>query len=927
MSSIPGLQAGTTYYVRAYATNSAGTAYGNELPFSTENLLVPVLSTIMVSSIGYTSAESGGNITYDGGGSVTARGVCWSTSIHPTVADYTTSDGTGTGAFTSSITGLTPGTTYYMRGYATNGAGTGYGDEISFPTKPLTKPVLTTTVITSVQQTSATGGGNITDDGGSSVTARGICWNTLPDPTIADSKTSDGTGTGTFESILTGLALNQEYYVRAYAINSVGISYGYAVYFSTNPADLATITTTAITSITITSASSGGNVTADGGSPVIARGVCYNTATDPSILNAATTDGTGKGSFTSSLSSLSAGTTYYLRAYATNAAGTAYGSELTFATNPPTVPVITTTSVSSVTQTTAKAIGNISSDGGAYLTAKGFCWSISSSPTLDDNFSHDGVGTGSYERNITSLAGNTTYYMRAYATNSVGTAYGNELSFKTGPVPPTLTTETITSILSNSASGGGNISSDGGGSITERGVCWSNVPNPTTDNDKTTSGTGTGSFTCTLTDLIYNTYYYVRAYAINSAGITYGDQVAFTTRPIVPVLTTTAISPIGIKSSTSGGNITNNGGASVTVRGVCWSTSVSPIVGTGNYTEDGPGSGSFVSSIAGLSADTKYYVRAYATNSEGIGYGDELYFTTYPATTPAVSTTAVSAIGTSTAMSGGNVTDDGGAEVTLRGVCWSETENPIASGDHTEDDDGIGSFISSITGLTASKDYYIRAYATNSVGTSYGDNVSFTTSDPCTSLHIVHEAEINGAPVDKIVDYGTVETTLTGEPKCWITRNLGATNQAASATDATEASAGWYFQFNNGQGYRHDGSNLTPVTWSSTIDEDSDWTSGNDPCAIMLGAGWRIPTYTEWNNADGLWLNYNDTYSSVLKIHVAGYLDAADGSLTDRGTSGHYWSATQGTNTTAAKLYISAGTSGMFSNSKTLGSSIRCIRD
>ena len=134
-SSITGLTPNTTYYVRAYATNSAGTAYGTQRTFTTaQQVYVPTVTTNTVSNITQNSATCGGNVVDAGGGTVTARGVCWSTSQNPTVSGSHTSNGSGTGSFTSSITGLTPNTTYYVRAYATNSAGTGYGTTRTFTT-------------------------------------------------------------------------------------------------------------------------------------------------------------------------------------------------------------------------------------------------------------------------------------------------------------------------------------------------------------------------------------------------------------------------------------------------------------------------------------------------------------------------------------------------------------------------------------------------------------------------------------------------------------------------------------------------------------------------------------------------------------------------------------------------------------------------
>ena len=197
---------------------------------------IPELTTVAISDVGLTSAVSGGNIITDGGEEITAKGVCWSTSTNPTVADSKTSDGKGSASFTSNITGLSEGTTYYVRAYATNEVGTAYGNELSFTTGKVTSAVLTTTEVSNVTSTSAVAGGNITDDGGGSITARGVCWGTSPNPTV--NKTTDGTGKGTFTSNITGLEDGTVYYYRAYATNSSGTTYGQELSFITPVTDI-----------------------------------------------------------------------------------------------------------------------------------------------------------------------------------------------------------------------------------------------------------------------------------------------------------------------------------------------------------------------------------------------------------------------------------------------------------------------------------------------------------------------------------------------------------------------------------------------------------------------------------------------------------------------------------------------------------------
>jgi hypothetical protein len=196
------------------------------------------------------------------------------------------------------------------------------------------------------------------------------------------------------------------------------------------------------------------------------------------------------------------------------------------------------------------------------------------------------------------------------------------------------------------------------------------------------------------------------------------------------------------------------------------------------------------------------------------------------------------------------------------------------------------------------------------------------------ALNINHTAG-SVAPVSKTVAYETV-TNIPGEPaKCWITRNLGASQQAAAVSDATEASAGWYWQFNRKQGYKHDGSTLTPAWTITWIDEANDWITANDPCNLELGTTWRLPTYTEWYNVDntGGWTDWNGPWGSGLKLHGAGYLSSSGGSLYGRGSAGHYWSSAQYSSTYGWYLAFGSGYSNMSNSNKAYGSSVRCIRD
>jgi hypothetical protein len=289
------------------------------------------------------------------------------------------------------------------------------------------------------------------------------------------------------------------------------------------------VTTSAVTDVLQTAAKCGGNIVATGFSNITARGVCWSTNQNPTIADSKTSDGAGIGTFNSSITNLISNTTYYLRAYATNSAGTAYGNQVTFKTILNVVfPTVTTAAATNITSTAVTSGGNVTNTGGGEVTARGVCWSDQQDPTVDDSKTNDGAGTGEFRSQITGLKPGT-YYIRAYATNSAGTGYGNMITVSTEKTLPVLTTKAITGISAMGCVTGGNITSAGGGTISERGICWSESPNPTVANEKWISPATTASFSGAITKATPATTYYVRSYAKNEIGFAYGDQKTYTT--------------------------------------------------------------------------------------------------------------------------------------------------------------------------------------------------------------------------------------------------------------------------------------------------------------------------------------------------------------------------------------------------------------
>lgn len=269
--------------------------------------------------------------------------------------------------------------------------------------------------------------------------SKGICFSTSPEPTIYDSyigflNSGLYPTDGTYEEYVRTLEPNTKYYLRGFVKDDKAIAYGNELSFTTNNVilSLAEVSTNAVSSITQNSAISGGNITGNGNSPVTAKGICYSSTTNtPTIMNSIVAGGSGLGSFSSNLEALTPSTTYYVRAYATNSIGTAYGNPVSFNTTDISVPVITTKPASFITQTSAISGGKVLSNGGAKITSRGICYNKTGSPTISSNIIPNSSGLDSFTSDLAGLDPSTTYYVRAYATNSQGTAYGNQISFKT----------------------------------------------------------------------------------------------------------------------------------------------------------------------------------------------------------------------------------------------------------------------------------------------------------------------------------------------------------------------------------------------------------------------------------------------------------------------------------------------------------------
>lgn len=636
------------------------------------------------------------------------------------------------------------------------------------------------------------------------------------------------------------------------------------------------------TDVRSTSATFNGEIITDGSPKYTVRGFVYAKESKPTIDNCIaqlTCPLTDEKAYSISVSSLIEGTTYYVRAYAVQAGKTVYSSnEVSFVATGNALAKVITKPVSKIIRAEGKAtlLGEITDVGDPAYTERGFVYSTTPTPSTATGTKIQVAGntTGEYSDIVSSLLVGKIYYVRAYAINKVGVAYGEEQVADLTPLPPTVQTNEVSAISPDAASATFNatITDTGDPIYTERGFVYSKSQTPTTGNATkvTVSGTDEGNYSKTETGLDVNCMYYVRAFVIYSGGTVYGEEKSFTIKKLsVPTVTTTSPANIAYTSATVGGNVTSDGAGTVSERGVCYSTSANPTT-SDNVEKSGSGVGNYTVDLYGLSDGTTYYVRAYAINEKGTSYGEELSFQTYAFGKPTVTTTTPTNITYTSAVVGGNVTADGGATVTERGICYSSsTSTPTISDNVESSDSGLGHFALNLTGLTPSTTYYVRAYAVNAEGISYGKSINFKTSTPPTN------GKENG--------HEYVELGLSVK---WATCNLGAN---------TPSDAGGYYRFGE----------LTPKTSSSGRYEGCPaYSISNDAAYNNWGGRWRLPTASEAeelaNNCTWTWTSINgmNGYQVVGKngnsifLPAAGYMYESSYKVTYYGENGFYWTST-----------------------------------
>lgn len=650
-------------------------------------------------------------------------------------------------SFTYSLNNLEIGASYYFKVYATNGISMVSGSLKTFQTIAVTAAQLGELKVKQngdVFEVSA----SILDDGGSSYNSVGFYYSTSHNP----SGQSSGTGTvvgklsedeKSFSAVISEYEPGKTYYVRAYADCDIDGNGSSTFAYS----DEGTFQTAAVVPVVETlspdeskilsvNAEMSGKVTSDGGDAVTERGFVWSTSENPTLVSGESvkSEGGGIGEFSAKLEGLTLSTTYFVRAYAQNSVGISYGNQVSFTTKEgkPSVMLI---DVGSITNISAMVSASVLDAGTADVLECGAVWATSSKPTVsNDKVSAEEPGVGPFNVTVSkNLELGVTYYVRAFARNENGVSYSSEeKTFSLRTDVATVSTGTPANISSESADVSGDIIDDYGNQITEKGFVWTDgMSSPTIENvggNRRTAGTGTGSFSATIIDLAPATEYKIRAYAISSAGTSYGNEVKFTTSTSIPIIRTEAVSDEKITENTSEivGNILHTGGADILERGFYWGKTANPI-DTGKKQVVDLNKNIFTLALKGLDSKTNYYFVAYARNSKGIAYGDELSFTT-KTKCPTITTADVEDISSTSATVGGNVVSVYEGTVLERGVVWGTMENPTISDNKLEIGTGEGEFSATLPGLRKGTVYYVRAYVTTEDWpAAYGEQKKFMT--------------------------------------------------------------------------------------------------------------------------------------------------------------------------------------------------------
>ncbi len=793
--------------------------------------------------------------------------------------------------------------------------------------KPV-EPVLITTSVSNITAISAVSGGNITSDGGATVTVRGVCWSTGITPSISDSKTTDGAGAGSFTSNISGLFGGTVYYVRAYATNSKGTGYGMTMSFTTTgePPSAPIASATNASQVQLNSATINGIVNAKYYSTSVifeyGTSISYGqtiTATQSPVIGGTNTN------VNASITGLTIGTIYHYRIKAVNSLGTTTSNDMTFTTLGQ-APTATTQLATNINTFGATLNGTVNPN--SLSTTVTFEYGITSSYGSSITATQSpvtGNSNSSVNAILSGLAPNTTYYFRLKTVNTLGTNYGNEQTFKTLGQLPTTTTQAATNISSTSATINGIVNAN----LLSTSVSFeygtsTSYGNTITATQSPVTGSSNTNVSVAVTGLLQGTTYHYRIIATNSLGTTTSNDMTFKTLGSAPAVNVLAATGITLNSAQLNGNVNPNYlESSVTFEygtttsyGMTAAAIQSPIMGNSNTIVS--------ASIMGLSEGTTYHYRITATNALGTTNSNDMTFTTLGQAPSVITQSATNITLTSAQLNGtinanyleSQVTFEYGLTASY-GQILTATESPVLGNTATN-------VSASVSGLTVGTTYHFRIKATNSLGTNYGNDMTFTT------LSTISDIDGNIYNVFMIGNQVWMKENLRtsrnndGSNIPYITNNSSWSslnpaycwyNNDVSNKTVYGAMYNWY-AINTGK--------LCPIGWH--VSTDSEWTTLTTYLGGESVAGGKLKEIgtTHWASP-----NTGATDDVGFIALPGGFRYSSDGSFTPAGYYGRWWTSTDGGDIRAwgRGMDYNNSTVGRYNSDKKLGNSVRCIMD
>ncbi|MBJ7427546.1 MAG: T9SS type A sorting domain-containing protein [Bacteroidia bacterium] len=566
--NIEGLNNSTTYYYRAYATNTVGTSYGADSTFTTPAAAtVATINRNVSSAIQATTATVGGTIVNNGGNPITISGVVFGTTSLPAigglgVVDSVTTPNVAAGSFNFNLAGLTHSTKYYYRAYAINSIGTAYSTQDSFITAPIVSALpysqnFDSVGTTGFNSTVVTGTNNDWVVGTPTKTTLNGAFS-APNAWVTK-LTGNFTTTGNINNSavvspqfdFTGQTADPILrFQHRFRLSSFGAGSDVAVIeISINNGAWTRLDNNFGTGLNFNSANGSTawyNGPNNGWSSTTTTGAAFST-----LSSAYNSQVNGWIQTTTRLTGAAgqSNVRFRMRMDVNTFGGSDEGWEFdNVEVFPPTAPVVVTGTKTNITTNNGTLAGNITSNGNSLVTASGVVFSTSPAPTrgsfgVIDSATNPLTALGIFTKNIAGLFNSTTYYYRAYAVNAVGTSYGADSTFTTpaSAIIPTVLRVAASNLTTTTVTLGGNITSNGGDPVTVSGIVYSTTPNPAIGGGSVVDSTTTplvaaGTYSINPTGLSHSTKYYFRAYAINSVGTAYSTQDSFTTSPIVSIL-------------------------------------------------------------------------------------------------------------------------------------------------------------------------------------------------------------------------------------------------------------------------------------------------------------------------------------------------------------------------------------------------------